>query len=552
MPMPPVLNLTDLRYRFAAREQWTLAGVTLKIHPGERVLLAGPTGSGKSTLVRCLTGWLPAEAGGERAGAVSIGGLDPAQAAPGALATRLGLLLQSPDDQLFSPGIAEEIAFGLENRCVPRADMTAIVERSLRQFGLHEVRDTPIPHLSGGTRQRVALAATLASGPGLLVLDEPLSQLDPGACARLLALLDALSRDPGLAVLLVEHRLAQAAPWCDRVVLIDGGTLVLDLPIGEAFRDPAPYRRLGLRVPETVAVCEACGVPARPLRASDVDPALGRRLRPGSIQAVAPPATEPLVRVEALAVRYGRRARPVLEDVSLTLARGTTTALLGANGAGKSTLLRVLCGLTRPSAGRLVWPEGADAGDAPLRAGLVFQDPDLMLQARTVAEEIHWGARQRGGGDAHQAAREAALIRALRLEGLEAEAPQALSRGQRQRVALAAVLALAPALLCLDEPTTGQDRASVEALLRALSELDPRPAVLVATQDVGFALEAADRILVLHEGRLAAAGAPLDVLARSAALSDWGLTAPEVVQLAERLGVPPVRRVADWQVHHVG
>jgi energy-coupling factor transporter ATP-binding protein EcfA2 len=272
-----------------------------------------------------------------------------------------------------------------------------------------------------------------------------------------------------------------------------------------------------------MAASAAAGRTARPRSVEEVDPppvaarTLPEPCSPGQRPVPSPPA---LLRVRDLAFRYGRRQAPVLAAVSFDIGQGEVVALLGANGSGKTTLLRVLAGLSGPASGEIAWTDGAAAPS--MRVGLVFQDPDLMLQAPTVAAEVHWGPSQLAREDAAQREWEARLLTDLNLAGLEREPPHALSRGQRQRVAVAALLASRPVLLCLDEPTTGQDRANVEALIGALR---PARAVLVATQDASFALELADRVLVLHGGRIVADGHPFSVL--------W---------LAEKIGAPPVRR----------
>ncbi len=558
----PALELVDFACRYPGRERWTLAGVTLTVQPGEFVLVAGPTGSGKTTLARCLSGWIPAEQPGEVRGLVRVGGLDPAEASPADLCARLGIVLQSPEDQLFSTAMEDEIVFGLENRCRPREEIARALEETVARLGLSPWRAMPIPALSGGTKQRVAIAAMLALGPGLLVLDEPLSQLDPPACRAVMERLSTLHRATGTAIVLIEHRTALAAPWCERVVLLDAGRIAMDAPVAEAFADLAPFRRLGLRVPDPVAVSAALGRKPAARTVEEVGPpppgrnrAVGATPDPAGSPGTAPTAspavttaeagTEPLLRAEDVGIRIGKRGPWILRGLTFALRRGETVALLGANGAGKSTLLRGIAGITPVAEGAFRWVDGgAPPRPGSGRIGLVFQDPDLMLQARTVAEEVHWGPARLGRDDAEQQERESALIDTLRLTGLEPETPHALSRGQRQRVAIAAVLAMAPDLVCLDEPTTGQDRASVEALVSALRATRER-ALLVATQDVGFALEVADRVLVLHDGKVAAEGPPQTVLRRHADLERWGMLAPDLVRIAESWLAPPVRSVEE-------
>jgi energy-coupling factor transport system ATP-binding protein len=407
----------------------TVGPIDLDVAEGERVWLAGRSGAGKSTLLRRaagLGGW------GRPFGHVSAGGSDPAGWSPADRPVGLALVAQEPADQLVCGTVAEELAFGPRNAGWPPARIAAAMPAWLDEIGLEIDVDRDPRTLSGGEQQRLAVAASLAAGARLLLLDEPLAQLDPtGADALLAALVRASAR--GVAVLLAEHRLERCLPWATRVVVLEHGT----------FAGPGALDRL-------------------------VTPA--RRSWPPD-----PPPGEVVCEIRGLDVRRGPRA--VLAEVDLTLRRGERVALLGPNGSGKTSLLGTL-------SGRLT--------GRPVVSGVleIPQDPDLTLFGATVRDEIAYGPRDR-----RLAADAAPLASAFGLDTLLDRAPQSLSRGERLRVAVAAGLACRPDLLLLDEPTAGQDPDAVEAVAAALRTGMSGGALFFATHDEGFARRHATRML---------------------------------------------------------
>ena len=546
-----VIDISNLSYTYPGREAPSLVGVDLTVRAGEFVLVSGPTGCGKSTLLRTMNGIIPHDSGGDLAGSVKVLGRETADAGLVWLSSRVGLVFQSPEDQLFSSRVEDEVAFGLENLRVPADEIPERVRRALGEVGLADCTDVPVAELSGGQKQRLAIASVLAMHPRVMLLDEPLSQLDPVGAEQVLDVLTSLKRDLGLTIVLVEHRMHGVVGPADRVVLMDAGRVVLDCETDRAFDDPALYDRLGLRLPDPVALMQKLGRPERPRTPSEAVTLL--RTDSGDAPAEVRPretprreAGEPLVDLNAVSVRYGRGMPDVLHEVDLRVFPGDVVAVMGANGSGKSTLLYTLAGRLRPSSG-----SGRVLGEDVTRrrprrsveVGMLLQNPELMLLADRVDEEISAGPANLGLGAAEVRRRADEVMRALGVDPLAAEPPLALSRGQRLRVALASVLSMEPKLLLLDEPTTGQDRLQIESMMDHLVEELSGGAVVFCTHDIQTAARYANRVVVLGSGRVLATGTPAGVFADGDVMRRAGLRPPAIVEIALALGGPPVTSV---------
>lgn len=490
--------------------------VDLAVAPGELVLLTGPTGCGKSTVLRLAAGLLQRHGLGVARGTVRVGGRDPASLLAAERVAALGFVGQDPDDAVVGATCAAEVAFALESAGRPAAEIAARVPRTLARVGLAGMEARDPWALSGGQRQRLAIGAALAAGARALLLDEPLAQLDPDGADALVALLAGLAAE-GVAVLMVEHRLEQALPRATRAVLMADGRVVAD-----PLRGTAALRTLGLRGPALEELEERTGA-AGPWRRKS-----GAAAPPEAPTDAHAPGGDVVLAADGIGYRYpGHPA--CLAGVSLTVRAGERVALVGANGAGKSTLIQLCAGRLRPSAGAV--------RRAPGRAVDVPQNPDLALFCETVREELAYGPVEARLAPADVDVRVAEAAAALSVAELLDRPPQALSRGQRLRTAVAAALACRPRLLLLDEPTGGQDRDQVDRMLRAAGAALREGALLFASHDLDVVLRHATRAVVLHEGRVAFDGPPLATLAAAAA-AGLPLRLPPLARLCAGLGLP--------------
>jgi len=496
----PALEIERLEYRYPGAVATALDGVDLRIEPGEFVVLAGRSGSGKSTLLRAACGLVPHFHGGEIAGSITIGGRSTRTTGPAELATSVGFVAQEPETQVVSTTVRAELQLPLELRGAGVVETARAVEEAALALAIEPLLDRTTDSLSGGELQRVALGAAFVTGPPLLLLDEPTSQLDPVAGDELISLLRRLNEEWGVTVLLGEHRLERCLAAADRVVALDRGRVLYD-------GAPAGFGRAALRsAPELATpvsrLFDLAGIDARPVTVKEA------RAHVGSIAMTAPPAAEPpqrsvgqgrALRCHRLRVdlRAGEDRREVLCGIDLAVEPGERVALMGPNGAGKTTLLRTAAGILAPASGSI---------DVPGGVAMLGQRPDDYFVRERVDEELPGP-----GGKA--------ALAAVGLDVAGGADPRDLSGGERQRLALAIAMAGRGAggepsgLVCLDEPTRGLDRARKEDLGVWIGDLAGRGAgLLVATHDVEFAARFATRVVLLARGRVIADDAPLEVL----------------------------------------
>jgi energy-coupling factor transport system ATP-binding protein len=553
------LTVRDLTCRYADPSVDALAGVSLSAAPGELVAIMGETGAGKSTLLRCINALVPSLAPAECGGEIRLGALTLLGAEVGRLAGRVAMVFQDFEAQLFCTNVRLEVAFGPGQLGVPPAEIAARVERTLALVGLTALVGRDPSTLSGGQKQRLAIASILAMEPDVLLLDEPATDLDPISRRELYAALEDV-RGERLVLLAVEHEIDPVVR-ADRLILMKGGRVVAAGPPATLARDVDLFltcgvrphdlavlgRRLGCELPldveGAIAALRARGLPDA-LRARSLPDALRARGLPTASPApTARPADAgpPLLEVAGLTHTYegGTRA---LRDVSFTVGGGELIALIGQNGSGKTTLAKHLNGLLRAQEGQ-VRLAGTDLRTLTLeqvapQVGYVFQNPDHQLFAATVADEVAFGPRNFGlAGDA-LATRVDETLAAVGLAAERDEDPFLLRKGERQRLAVATVLAMAPRVLILDEPTTGLDYPQQRGMLELLARLRAAgTTVIVITHSPWVVVEYAERALLMREGRLVFDG-PLDrLLADEALLRSAAFEAPPAARVAYALGI---------------
>ena len=486
------IEIENLGFTYPSRDTPTLQDITTHVPAGAFVLLTGPTGCGKSTLLRTLNGLIPHVSAGVLTGSVRLDGKSIAAQPIATTCQHVALLFQNPDDQLFCTLVEDEIAFGLENLGFPPKEIKRRIAVALEQVGLPDFASREIASLSGGQKQRVALAAVCAMQPQVLLLDEPTSHLDPKGTRDILDIVARLNREMGITVILATHRTKEVAPLCDRVWLMDEGRLCLDLPKAEAFQNLTLYQRLGVQIPES--------------RNPSLETPLARD------RGTAPQV--PLLSIHELQFRYPNTDQKAVRSISCEVPRGEVVAIMGANGSGKTTLIHLIAGLLRPSVGEVII-DGKSSSRLKLhqlagKVGIVFQNPDLLLQAETVRDEVAFGPKNLKFSTQILEERVNTTLTQFDLDNFASEAPYSLSRGQRQRVAVAATFSLHPDLFLLDEPTTGQDAQHLHQLMDELcDEIQQGDKTLIfATHDTELTLKYAHRVLLLQDGELIFDGAP--------------------------------------------
>ena len=493
------IRYDGVRFTYPDGERPAIEDVDVTVPDGSFALAVGPTGAGKSTFLRAANGLVPHFTGGRFAGRVAVAGRDTLAHAPRELADVVAFVPQDPTASFVVDRVEDELAYGMENLGVDPAHMRRRVEEMLDLLDLAELRDRSVRAVSGGEQQRVAIAAALAAGPRILVLDEPTSQLDPQGAEHVMAALQRLVHDHGMTVLLAEHRLERVAGWVDLALGFDEGrvhagepaTIIGGLPVGP------PVARLGRSI----------GWDPIPLTVRDARRAAGRRPMPPPPEHPRPVPGDTVAALEHLWIRYDER--PALRDVDLTVREGEIVVVMGRNGAGKSSLLRTLAGVRQPSSGTVTVD-----GRTPIPgvdAALCPQDPDRILFSDSVRAEVRATLQARGQtGDAEP------WLEHLGIADLAGRHPRDLSAGQRLLVATAAIAATGARLLLLDEPTRGLDPQAKARLVRFLhAHATHGRAAIVATHDVELAAAVATRVVMLGAGEVIADGDPGDVLGDS-------------------------------------
>ncbi len=523
-----MIEFRHFTFTYAGHDRPAVEDVSVAIRDGEVVLLVGPSGGGKTTLCRCLNGLIPHFHGGLLRGKVVVDGLDITQHQPREFATRVGMVFQDPENQLVGADVERDIAFGLENLGIPPQRIGERVEQALASLGIAALRRASLATLSGGEKQKAALAAVVAMHPSVLVLDEPTSELDPLSAREFMRSLMRLHDEHGVTIVLVEHRLERVVEYCSRTVVVDRGHIVADGSTRNVL-DHLAVSPHGVGAPPMADLARAFRLGgiwngATPLSVAEAQGQFGRFL-PLKLPEPPPlwsaPQAESLVTAADVSFSYSGEA-PVLDGVSVSLSPGEMLAVMGRNGSGKTTLVKHFNGLLKPARGS-VRVRAKDTRDASVTelarsVGLVFQNPNDHLFADTVEEEILFTLKHlRFDEDEARRRADEALV-GFGLEEYRGQYPRSLSGGERQRVALASVVAARPDVLVLDEPTRGlghEMKLELMSFLRSYCA-EGRSVVLV-THDVETVVRHVDRVLLLEDGRVRAYGSARDVLAASEA-----------------------------------
>jgi energy-coupling factor transport system ATP-binding protein len=552
------LMLEDVSFLYPRSEAPVIDHLSLKVRRGEFLGIVGPTGSGKSTLLALMAGIIPHYIHGELTGDIRLEGKETHELSLAGFAVYAGMVLQDPDSQLFNLLVRDELVWGLENRGIERVRQGELLREVLSFFRIEQLEERITYDLSGGEKQRVAIAAAYINRPDILLLDNPTSQLDPrGAGLAIESIRRVLEQHE--TVVMVEDKIDELVAHADRLIVLDKGRIVLEGTPLEICRGLPELEAAGLyapQVPELVERLRARGVRVRgePLTVEEAVPVLrpivGGRHRPGPQvrdQSQETVVAEPAVRIESVVYTYPPpHQTQAVQGVSCDVARASFCAIIGQNGSGKTTLARCMSGYLKPTQGRIL-VSGKDVHRTAVleRArliGYVFQNPETQLFKNSAYEDVLYGLHNLGikGGEAKE--RTQMALGMLNLWEKREVHPFRLSYGDKQRLAIATIAALEPIALVIDEPTTGQDHRQAHQTMRLLDKLrrEVGITVIVITHSMPLAAEYCDRIVAMCEGKILLDGPPRTVFAQEEILAKTFVEPPPVTRLALRLGLEPV------------
>jgi len=543
----PIIRVENLWWRYSTSKDWVLKGVDFSVAKGEIVGVVGPSGAGKTTLCLCLAGLIPKEIRGSMKGRVLIDGMDTSSTSLTDIVEKVGIVFQDPETQFVTMKVLDEVAFPLENFGFSKTEMLKRIDEALKVTRMTQYKEKYPFELSGGQKQRVAIASMLARRPEILILDEPTSDLDPLGKQEIFSVLSELREKYGVTLIIVEHDTEKLARYADRILLLYDGKIVKQEPSRKFFKDVSFLIEKGVYPPQVTEVFykldslvkldtlpitleEAYRILGRISVKKYALPSLSRRLEKNT--------SKPLIIMENVEYVYpdGTKA---LKGISLEVRKGEFVAVIGQNGSGKTTLIKHIVGLLKPTKGIVkvfgVDTRNVDISELAWKIGYVYQSPDHQLFCTSVYEECAYALRNAGMPEKEIRKRVEKVLKIVGLAGLEDVPPYFLSKGQRQRLAVAAVLAMEPEVMLVDEPTTGQDFAQSKGIMELLKELNRSGrTIIVVTHNMRLVAEYAKRVIVLKDGRVIADGGVREVMGNFEILKSTFIDPPQVTVLARK------------------
>lgn len=549
--MSGAVQIERFSFSYQGSGAWQLSAVSSGLAHGERLAVMGATGAGKSTLASALNGLIPHHHSGQVDGHIHVEGMDTVRTPTTQLVRTVGLVMQDAETQITGQKVLTDAAVGPANLGLPKDLVMSRAREALTLVGMGDLEERDATALSGGQKQRLAIAGIIAMKPRILVLDEPTSELDPQATAEVFEVVKRLSTQTETSLIMIDHEPEIIAEWADRLLVLKEGRVVYDGAPHGFFSDPQAVANSALRAPQVSEVAvglQRAGTYSGPVPTT-LDEAIRLLPRLDAISGQYPAPVvqreqvgEPLVQVRGLGHDYPGGVR-ALQDVDVEIHAGEFVAVLGRNGAGKTTFARHLNGLLRPTTGtlRIAGLDTADlsVGQLAAHVGYVFQNPDHQIFANTVREEVGFGLKNQGWDAEQIDERVDEVLARVDMSALADRHPFNLGKGQRQRLAVASVLALEPSVLVIDEPTTGQDHVGSQAMLGLIQTLNEEGhAIVMITHDMTLVAQYARRVLLFAEGRMLADTSPRHLFGSDDLLRRGSLVPPQVTSLARALGAP--------------
>lgn len=544
------IEFSNFSFRYDSLDKPTLKNINLRIKKGEKILIIGPSGSGKSTLGQCLNGLIPLAIKGHISGQLTLNGQDCAGFSMNQYTEQVGTVLQDTDSQFVGLSIGEDIAFALENQRVPTVDMYPLIKATAKMVDLEQLLKRSPQELSGGQKQRVSLAGILVDDVDILLFDEPLAALDPKTGQKTIEIIDDLHRRSGKTTIIIEHRLEDVLHRSvDRIVLMDNGEIIADTSPDELLVSSL-LEQYGIREPLYLSALKAAGclIDAKDnpsclhqLPLDKYRPMVTKWFQQAS-KSTSELKAETLLSVRDLTYSYDGK-KNALDCVSFEMLKGEFVSILGKNGSGKSTITKLLMGVIDPDKGSMLF-KGQDLSSLSIfersqKIGVVMQNPNQMISHHMIFDEVAFGLRNRGMDEAQVNEKVLAILKLCGLSKYRHWPIDALSYGQKKRVTIAAILALEPQLLILDEPTAGQDQRNYTSMLRFIERLNCELgiSVLIISHDMHLVLEYSTRSIVIADSTLVADSPMTQVFTNPKLLDHANLTTTSLYELARQLGI---------------
>ncbi|WP_293977614.1 ABC transporter ATP-binding protein [uncultured Clostridium sp.] len=545
----PVIEFNNFSFQYRAQAKPTLKNINLTIYEGEKVLIVGPSGSGKSTLSNAINGLVPFKYEGEVTGSLKINGKETKDLSISELSNMVGTVLQDPDGQFIGLTVGEDIAFKLENDCVPLNEMKQKVHEVASLVNIEDHLNSSPHRLSGGQKQRVSLGGVMVAESNILLFDEPLASLDPATGNMAIELIDKIKNTSDKTVIIIEHRLEEVLhSSVDRIIVVSNGEIVSDSTPNELLSSNI-LKENGIREPLYVTALKYAGCTIdEDLNPQDINKINIERVSENiqrwfNSTEIKEKETsyDNILEVKNLTFKYNS-SKEILSDVSFSIKRGEMVSILGRNGAGKSTISKLICGFYKPESGSILF-EGKDLKDSSIKEraekiGMVMQNPNQMICKTMIFDEVAFGLRIRNFSEEEIKERVFETLKICGLYEFRNWPLSALSFGQKKRVTIASILALNPEVIILDEPTAGQDFKHYTEIMEFLKELNKKGVtIIMITHDMHLMLEYTDRAIVLSKGKKIKEDTTADILTDEHVIIEANLRETSLYTLALKCGI---------------
>lgn len=552
-----IIEFNDFTFKYRVQAKPTLKNINLTIYEGEKVLIVGPSGSGKSTLAHCINGLTPFYYQGTSTGSLKVMGKETKDMGIFEMSKMVGTVLQDPDSQFIGLTVAEDIAFKLENDCVPQSKMKSMVEKVSKLVGIEKQLDVAPYSLSGGQKQRVTLAGVTVEDIDILLFDEPLASLDPATGKSAIELIEQIKNETKKTIVIIEHRLEDVLHCdVDRIIVMNEGCIVADMTADELVASNILVES-GIREPLYITALRYAGVTiTEDMKAGNIqtldiskcktnldkwhkDNSSNNEIKEENI----------LLELKDISFQYEKN-KPILKDISFKINKGEMVSIIGKNGAGKSTISKLICGFYKATSGQILL-NNRDIGDDSIkeraeRIGMVMQNPNQMISKTMIFDEVALGLRFRGIPEEEVKTRVYETLKVCGLYEYRNWPISALSFGQKKRVTIASILVLNPEILILDEPTAGQDFKHYNEIMEFLLELNNKGVtIIMITHDMHLMLEYTNRAIVLADGQKLADDTAANVLTNKEVINAANLKETSLYELAVKCELENPRGFVD-------